>query len=133
MKIRITNSVYNGMVEHAQKETPIEACGYLAGKEGVINQYYAMKNIDNSPEHFSFDPVEQFGVLNKTRADDLVIMANYHSHPATPSRPSEEDIKLAYDPNIFYLIVSLAEDKPAINAFKIVDGLVEKIQVIVEN
>lgn len=132
MSLQITRSVYDGMIEHARKLIPIEACGYLAGKDGIITKYYAMTNIDNSPEHFSFDPKEQFEVLNKSREEGIEIIANYHSHPETPSRPSQEDIKLAYDPNIYYLIVSLAAEVPVINAFKIVEGKVDKIETIVE-
>lgn len=41
----------------------------------------------------------------------------YHSHPATPPRMSEEDIRLAYDTSITYLIYSMLTDE--IKAFQI--------------
>ena len=44
----------------------------------------------------------------------------------TPARPSEEDIKLAYDPNISYVIASLADNKEDIKYFRIKGGVVEK-------
>ena len=106
----------------------MEACGYLAGKEGVITNHYELTNIDKSPEHFSFDPQEQFDVMKKTRDENLDIIANYHSHPETPARPSVEDIKLAYDPNIKYFIVSVASEVPIVKAFSIVAGKVENIE-----
>jgi proteasome lid subunit RPN8/RPN11 len=55
--------------------------------------------------------------MKSARANGQKIIANFHSHPATPARPSEEDIRLAYDPNIVYIIISLAEAEPVIKAF----------------
>ncbi len=131
MKINIKEQVLERIVAHAEKEAPIEACGYLAGKNGVITKHYELTNVDQSPEHFSFDPEEQFNVLKQVRNEGLEIMANYHSHPATPARPSQEDIRLAYDPAISYFIVSLAGN-PKIRSFKIKNGVVtqQKIEVI---
>jgi proteasome lid subunit RPN8/RPN11 len=62
----------------------------------------------------------------------LEILANYHSHPETPARPSQEDIRLAFDPNISYVIVSLAAEIPDIKSFRIKGGEVEReeIQII---
>ena len=131
--IEITKEVVNAIISHAQKDLPNEACGYLSGKDGLITQSYALTNTDQSPEHFSFDPAEQFDTLRKARKEGLEIFANYHSHPSTPARPSEEDIKLAYDPNIYYLIVSLATNIPDIKAFKIAYGIVEKIEIQIKN
>ncbi|PIU47526.1 MAG: hypothetical protein COS94_06795, partial [Candidatus Hydrogenedentes bacterium CG07_land_8_20_14_0_80_42_17] len=56
----------------------------------------------------------------------------YHSHPATPARPSQEDIKLAFDPSISYVIISLAEKDPVAKSFLIKDGKVdiEPIEII---
>ncbi|MDO9340144.1 MAG: M67 family metallopeptidase, partial [Bacteroidales bacterium] len=87
---------------------------------------------DNSEEHFSFDPAEQFTVVRKVREAGIGIMANYHSHPKSPARPSEEDIRMAYDPDILYLIISLAYKTPQIKAYKIRQSKVEEetIQII---
>ncbi len=117
--IRITQEVAEDIIEHAKKDTPIEACGYLAGKNGIITNNYRMANIDNSPEHFSFDPKEQFDVVRKARSEGLKIIANYHSHPISPARPSQEDINLAYDPDISYVIISLEGGREDIRSFSI--------------
>ena len=66
------------------------------------------------------DPKEQFAALKDARANGVEIIGNFHSHPESPSRPSEEDKRLAYDPNIEYLILSLQEaDHPVLKAFGI--------------
>ena len=46
------------------------------------------------------------------------MIGNFHSHPESPSRPSEEDKRLAFDPNIEYLILSLMDaENPVLKAF----------------
>lgn len=117
--ILIPKHIIDGIIAQAKNELPNEACGLLIGKNNEVTKQYPMTNIDHSPEHFSFDPTEQFQVLRSARTNELEIIANYHSHPETPSRPSVEDIRLAYDPNIVYLIVSLAADSPVLKAFRI--------------
>jgi len=109
---------------------PIEACGYLAGKNGEISESFPMSNIDKSPEHFSFDPKEQFKVIKAARAKGLELIVVYHSHPASPARLSKEDLRLAYDPNTIHLIYSLLNQE--IKAFKVVNGDIkeEAIEVL---
>lgn len=125
--IIITESTYQSILAQAQKDAPVESCGYLLGTDkDIATENYPMTNVDHSEEHFSFDPKEQFAVLKYARQKGLKIVGNWHSHPASPSRPSEEDKRLAYDPNILYFILSLAEEKPVLNAFRIVDGEVKE-------
>jgi len=130
--IHIQQHIADKIIAHARKVYPIEACGYLAGNGDTITQSYEMRNVDNSEEHFSFDPAKQFTVVRKVREAGIGIMANYHSHPKSPARPSEEDIRMAYDPDILYLIISLAYKTPQIKAYKIRQSKVEEetIQII---
>ncbi len=127
--LKITKEIAADIVSHAQKDLPNECCGYLAGQGKCITVAYALKNIDDSHEHFAFDPEEQFAVIKDMRTKSLVPLAVYHSHPETPARPSKEDIRLAYDADISYLIISLARQVPDIKSFKIRRHLVEKEEV----
>lgn len=127
--IQIPRSIVEGIVLQARAELPNEACGLLAGKGTEAQKRFGMTNADASPEHFTFLPAEQFQVLRAARSEGLDIIANYHSHPVTPARPSEEDIKLAFDPNILYIIVSLAAAEPVVKAFHIRQGVVENVPV----
>jgi len=128
----IPQHIINQLFEHAQKGLPEEVCGYLAGIDREVTKHFPLTNIDHSPEHFSFAPAEQFQVVREVRKAGQVILANYHSHPETPARPSVEDIRLAFDPEISYVIVSLAAEIPDIKSFRIRNGEVEKeeIQII---
>lgn len=127
--MKIAKKVYNEIVGMANEQLPNEACGYLLGKEDYVTEQYPMTNADASPEHFSFVPQEQFAAVKYARKSGLRVVANWHSHPSSPSRPSQEDIRLAYDVNIKYFILSLAADKPVLNAFSIIDGQAEKLQL----
>lgn len=124
--MKITKEIYIRLIEHAKHDLPNECCGYLAGKEQAVTAAYPITNIDQSREHFTFDPKEQFAAIKDMRKRGLEVIGAYHSHPEAPSRPSKEDIRLAYDPDISYLIISLADEKEEINSFKIRGGQVEK-------
>ena len=117
------------IVSQARRELPDESCGYLLGEEGLAMVNYPMTNADHSPEHFSFVPQEQFAAIKSARKRGLKVVGNWHSHPSSPSRPSVEDIRLAYDPDITYFILSLASEEPVLNAFRIVNGEVEKLEL----
>ena len=132
--LKIKQDIIDWIVLHGRKEAPLEACGYLAEKDGVICQHFELTNIGKSPVHFSMDPAEQFAAVNQSRNLGLIIRAVYHSHPETPARPSPEDIKLAYDPAISYVIVSLAAAEPDIRSYIIQKGAVnpEPLEIINE-
>ena len=122
--LNLKKSDYDKMLKHCKDGLPNESCGLLAGTvEGevkTVTKIYLLTNIDASNEHFSMDPKEQFAALKDARANGVGIIGNFHSHPESPSRPSEEDKRLAYDPNIEYLILSLQEaDHPVLKAFGI--------------
>lgn len=127
--LKISRQIINDIINHARLGLPEEVCGYLAGNDREINRQFELTNVDHSNEHFSFDPAEQFHVVREARKEGLEILANYHSHPETPARPSQEDIRLAFDPNISYVIVSLAAEVPEIKSFRIQNGDVEKEEI----
>lgn len=132
MKVTITRQAYESILAQARQDAPVESCGYLLGldKESATENY-AMTNIDHAEEHFSLDPKEQFAAIKYARQNALKVVGNWHSHPVSPSRPSQEDIRLAYDPSILYFILSLAAEEPVLNAFRIQNGNVEKLPVTI--
>ena len=111
--LTLKQSDYDEIVAHAKANLPEEACGLIAGtKDGdvkEIKKVYLLTNVDHTNEHFSMDPKEQLAAVKDMRANGLVPLGNWHSHPESPSRPSEEDKRLAYDPSVNYLILSLMD------------------------
>ncbi|MDH4322080.1 MAG: Mov34/MPN/PAD-1 family protein [Desulfobulbaceae bacterium] len=132
--MKITDGVIKAIVAHGRQEMPNEACGYLAEQDGVIVRHYALTNLDKAADHYTMEPREQFAAIKDMRGRKLKLAAVYHSHPETPARPSAEDIRLAYDPEISYLIVSLAGPEPVVKSFKIANNTVqpEEITIVME-
>ena len=130
--MKISKGILETICKRAEEAAPLEACGYLAGKEGVVTAHYKMTNMDQSETHFSFDPREQFRVIKTVRNSGLEIIAAYHSHPESPARPSKEDIRLAHDSSVIYVIVSLENGEKTCGAFIIKDGTVtsEPLEII---
>lgn len=112
---------FEEIVEHAKKNLPNEDCGLLVGNISdeirTVEKIYFLKNIDESPEHFSMDINEQFSTIKDIRANALKLIGNFHSHPSSPARPSEEDKRLVFDRNLSYLILSL-ENTPVLKSFR---------------
>lgn len=127
--LKIPVRVFKQMVKQGQAAVPVEACGILAGRAGAVEKCFEMTNADNSAEHFTMVPEEQFAVAKDMRRAGLEMCAVYHTHPATPARPSEEDIKLAVMPGAVYVILSLASDEPVAKAFSIEDGVVTTLEI----
>ena len=139
--MKIPQKIIEELIAQACKDAPLESCGYLLGSltpnpspkgegdlEALVTENYWMENIDHSPEHFSFAPKDQFAALKYARSKGLKILANWHSHPASPSRPSQEDLRLANDPTIRYAILSLLDGEPRLNSFRILNGEVVDVE-----
>ena len=135
--IKLQKSDYEKILEHARKCLPNEACGLIAGTiEGgnkIIKKVYLLTNTDASNEHFTIDPKEQLASIKDMRANGLQPLGNWHSHPESPSRQSEEDKRLSYDHNASYMIISLMDnERPVLNSFHFDGTNSTKEELIVE-
>jgi len=129
--LKIPIQINTAIIDHAKRDFPLEACGILGGENGVVSEHYPMANTDKSNEHFTMEPKEQFAVVKDLRAKGKEMLAIYHSHPETPARPSEEDIRLALTPNVAYVIVSLAGETPEVKSFLIDNGVVTPEPIVI--
>ena len=120
----MTETDYNTILQYCKKSLPYEACGLVAGiaedSRKFIKKIYFLTNADESSHHFSIAPKEQFAVAKDIRACGYKLLGNFHSHPHSPAVPSREDIRLAYNANADYMILSLMDvDRPVLNVFNI--------------
>ena len=135
---------YEAILAHARACVPEEACGLIGGVEvdggadagvvGRVERVYLLENVDHTNEHFSMNPADQLRAVKDIRTNGWQLLGNWHSHPETPSRPSEEDKRLAFDPSVCYLILSLRDDAhPVLNAFHVDRAKqVEKVPLTIE-
>ena len=130
--IKLSKSDFEKILAHAKSELPNEACGLIAGEitdsdDKIIKKVYLLTNVDHSNEHFTLDPKEQLAAVKDMRKNGFSPLGNWHSHPESPSRPSDEDKRLAYDSTASYMILSLMNiDEPVLNSFKIQGDSAEK-------
>lgn len=122
--IKLRKTDFEKILRHAESELPNEACGLIAGKidgeNKTVEEVYLLTNTDRSNEHFSLDPKEQLAAIKDMRSKGFVPLGNWHSHPESPSRPSDEDKRLAFDSKASYMILSLMDrENPVLNSFRI--------------
>jgi len=131
--MKIPKAIINDMLAHAKEGYPHEVCGLITGKENLPTRVFRMTNIDESSVSYMMDPAEQFRALKEIRNEGLELLAIYHSHPTSPSYPSQTDVRLAFYPEAIYVIVSLQKvGNPEIKGFRILDGRIsdEVLEVI---
>lgn len=133
-KLTVTSAVLAELAAAAGKAAPLEACGLLAGRDGKVTKFYPLANADASPEHFRMKPEEQFAAVKDMRQTGLKMLAIWHSHPASPPRMSEEDLRLAYTPDIVYVILSLAVPRDAaLCGYRVTDGVPERVEIAIDD
>lgn len=69
----------------------MEACGFLFGRDGRVEEAIQVKNRAADNGHFVMDPPEQVRALYEIQDAQLDVLAVYHSHPAGPAGPSATD------------------------------------------
>ncbi len=119
------------IIAHASDEKPNEACGLIAGQQGRAVKLFRGKNVDgNKRTRYTIDPREMLRVLQEIDDNGWELLAIYHSHPFSEAYPSATDVALAFYPDSYYLIVSLASpERPVLRAFRIVDKVISEAEI----
>ena len=132
LKLTIPADIADEIFAQAKEGVPLEVCGIVAGKGDRVEKLYKMTNTDESNVHYAMDSKEQFAAVKDMRSANIKMLAIYHSHPETPARPSEEDIRLALTPDVVYIIISLAQQDPVMKGFNVEDNNVTEVQLMIE-
>ena len=85
----IPAAVRSALVEHAEAESPDECCGLVALKDGVAERYIPGRNGAASPYRFELEVDPETWFLE----DEGYELAVFHSHLASPPRPSRTDVE----------------------------------------
>jgi proteasome lid subunit RPN8/RPN11 len=118
------------MQRHINYVAPLEGCGMLGGKGGVVELVLPVKNAAGSRMKFKMDPRAQLKAMQQIEAEGLEMVAIFHSHPKGPSAPSQTDIAES-----FYQVVNIIWSKAGrrwqARGFWIEAGLVEEVALTV--
>ena len=85
----IPAGVRDALEEHAREEAPNEACGLIVLRDGEAVRYERGRNRLESPYRFELDADPELWFLE----DEGYELAVFHSHPASPARPSRTDVE----------------------------------------
>jgi len=142
--VRLSREIRDGIVDHARREVPNEACGIIVGDRpaadgGVALRWAPLRNQLASPYRYAIAPDDLLRLTIETDDVDEVFWAIVHSHVASPARPSPTDLRESHYPDALYVLVSLdpAEADPAIGdaglrAWRIVDGGVHEVELTID-
>jgi proteasome lid subunit RPN8/RPN11 len=133
----LTRRDYEIVVGHCYDGLPDEACGLLAGRllaggepSGVVTSVHPAKNADASAVTFTVEPRDMLRAMRDAEARGDEIVGVWHSHTHTDAFPSATDVRQAVDPAWIYVIVSLRDDAPMLRAFRIRDGAIAEMPVM---
>ncbi|MFI7445539.1 Mov34/MPN/PAD-1 family protein [Nonomuraea indica] len=128
--LQISQELADKIVAHARADHPDEACGVIAGRDGVPERFVPMANAERSPTFYRFDSMEQLRVWREMDDRDEEPVVIYHSHTATEAYPSRTDISYASEPNAHYVLVSTRDEAEVeFRSYRILDGVVTEEEV----
>ena len=132
--LRIAESAYMQMLDHAITGLPDEACGLLGGRWGSdhVEVFVPARNADASTKTYSIGPdgfLEADRVLGPRGMDIIGVM---HSHTHTDPYPSPTDVDAADSPLLVgwhYVIVSLRDSAPMLRSWVLDDRTIVETPV----
>ena len=121
----IPAAVRAALAQHAESESPNEACGLVVVKDGVAERYVRGRNAAESPYRFELEVEPETWFLE----DEGYELAVFHSHLSSPPRPSRTDVEnIGLWQGKPYLILSLGSD--TLSGWTIRDGRIEPLAVV---
>jgi proteasome lid subunit RPN8/RPN11 len=110
---------------HAQAETPDEACGLIAFRDGVAERYLPAENEAASPYRFQLKPRSPQDFFLEDEGYELAV---FHSHPTDMAEPSRTDVEnIGQWEGRPYLILSRPTGE--LRAWRITAGRIEELEL----
>lgn len=118
--IRLTRSQLEDIHVQAERAYPNECCGLLTGilaaddihtVTRVVPSDNVLIEIDGrggqgGQDRFEIDPQVRFDLMRALHNTPETIIGHYHSHPDHLPNPSETDLDMAFEPNLYWLITA---------------------------
>ncbi len=124
-EIHLPRSIFNEMLDHCRSCRPEEACGLLAADAaGKAVAVIPVTNSLHSPVRYQMDTREQFDAMKRIRQQGWSLFAIFHSHPLSEPAPSPTDIRQAFYPEAYMIIVGLENDPAVVRGFVVEEGRV---------
>ena len=124
------------MREQAKKAYPEECCGLIAG--WVDGDMVWVTEVEPSPNiaaadrrrRFEVDPQIRFDLMRRLRGTGNRIVGHYHSHPDEAAVPSDQDLALALEPELIWVLVGTKKDMVSeVRAYRLNRNAVEFLEI----
>jgi proteasome lid subunit RPN8/RPN11 len=117
--IRIEETAWQVMLDHAREAYPRECCGILLGVEQangerVVTSAFPCRNAyeGDQGDRFVIDPRDQVRATLKSRSEEIDILGFFHSHPDCAAYFSATDLKNSW-PWYSNVVLSIRQGKIA--------------------
>ena len=114
------------IIAHARAGLPNEACGILAGRDGLVERFFAALPDEPSPYYYRIAAADQIRIMNQIDDAGLDLVGIYHSHVSSPAYPVGTDAEQAFWPDAVYVIVSLAGGGAEVRGYRIVEMAIDE-------
>ena len=135
--VTLSPALVEAIVDHLRAAYPNEGCGIIVGDRspasgGSPRRFVPLPNAAHSPFRFTIDPEELQALEDELDRNDENYWAIVHSHVASRAYPSATDVRVTeIYVNQLHLVVSLADDEPDLGIFRIVDGVIHRVELLV--
>jgi proteasome lid subunit RPN8/RPN11 len=124
--IRLRREHLDAMIAHALEDAPIECCGIIAARDGVITEVHRAVNKEASPYRFSIDPLQTRRLEEQIDATGASLAGFYHSHTGSDPVPSPTDIRMMnafFGPPYIHFVIGVADrENPIARVWYIENG-----------
>ncbi len=124
--VRLRREHLDAMIAHALEDAPIECCGVLAGRDGVVESVNRARNLEASPYRFKIDPLEYARLERKLDDAGASPAGFYHSHTGSDPVPSPTDIRMMgafFGPPYVHFVIGVKDrERPEVRCWYIQDG-----------
>ncbi len=117
--LEIPADLYDAMVAHCLRESPLESCGLLGGVAPRVTSVHPLRNVAASETRYTADARELVEAWRWLREHDAQILAIYHSHPRWEAVPSTTDLRENYWGDTPRIIVSLLGDPAVVRVWRL--------------
>jgi proteasome lid subunit RPN8/RPN11 len=116
--------VRSALAEHADAEAPNECCGLVVLRDGIAERYVPGRNAAASPYRFELEVDPEAWFLE----DEGYELAVFHSHLASPPRPSRTDVENIglWEGRPYVILDARTRD---LAAWRIADGRIEALEL----
>jgi proteasome lid subunit RPN8/RPN11 len=134
--VELSAEMVQALIDRARTEYPNEMCGVIVGDRAAAEggrplRWEPTRNRAASPLRYEIHPDDLLRLTIETENAGNEFWAIVHSHTHSPPRPSPTDVGLAFYPDAIYLLVSLADDEPAVATWRIAGGEIHPVELIV--